>query len=72
MNNPFTIREGLYWRDGSLNNAVGSMYSKIFFNLDSKRKVDLMVENIKAEFKNILEELDWMDSKTKEKGHAKV
>ena len=48
------------------------MYSKTFFNLDSKRKVDLMVENIKAEFKNILEELDWMDSKTKEKAHAKV
>ena len=48
------------------------MYSKTFFNLDSKRKVDLMVENIKAEFKNILEELYWMDSKTKEKAHAKV
>ena len=48
------------------------MYSRTFFNLDSRNKVDSMVENIKAEFKNILEELDWMDSKTKEKAYAKV
>ena len=55
----------LYNAEGSLTNAVGAMYSKKHFPISSKNIVDDMVENIRKEFRQTLQELDWMDKKTR-------
>ena len=62
----------LYFYEGSLTNAVGAMYAKSFFKLEAKEKADEMVENIRIEFKKILDELNWMDPATKERAHIKA
>ena len=55
-----------------LRNAVGAMYVKKYFPLQSKDAADDMVEYIRAEFKKMLDELDWMDPITRAKAHTKV
>jgi len=62
----------LYFYEGSLTNAIGSMYAKKHFKPEEKEIADEMVENIRAEFKNMLDELTWMDPKTKERAHKKA
>ena len=62
----------LYFYEGSLTNAVGAMYAKKYFPLESKDAADDMVEYIRAEFKKMLDELDWMDPVTRAKAHTKV
>ena len=61
-----------YFYEGSLTNAVGAMYAKSYFKLDAKQKADEMVENIRIEFKKILDELNWMDPVTKARAHTKA
>jgi len=62
----------LYFYEGSLTNAIGSMYAKKHFKPEEKEMADEMVENIRAEFKNMLDELTWMDPKTKERAQQKA
>jgi len=62
----------LYWYEGSLTNAVGSMYARKYFPLSNKKIADEMVKFIRKEFKLMLDELDWMDESTKTKAHAKA
>ena len=62
----------LYYYEGSLTNAVAAMYAKMFFKLEAKEKADEMVVNIRAEFKKMLDELDWMDAATKARAHVKA
>ena len=62
----------LYFIEGSLSNAVGAMYAQNYFKLEAKNKVDEMETKIRAEFSKMLDELDWMDSKTKEEAHLKL
>ena len=61
-----------FQKEGSLAIAVGSMYARRYFPSENKDIADEMVRNIKTEFKLMLDELDWMDSKTKIKAHIKV
>ena len=62
----------LYFYEGSLTNAVGGMYARKHFNLDAKDVADQMVHNVREEFKKMLQELDWMDSKTKTRAQKKA
>eukprot|EP00088_Acartia_fossae_P063834 TRINITY_DN7820_c0_g1_i2.p1 TRINITY_DN7820_c0_g1~~TRINITY_DN7820_c0_g1_i2.p1 ORF type:complete len:771 (+),score=167.12 TRINITY_DN7820_c0_g1_i2:291-2315(+) len=62
----------LYWYEGSLTNAVGSMYARKYFPLENKNIADEMVKYIRKEFKIMLDELDWMDQETRERAHTKV
>jgi len=55
----------------SLANAVGGMYIKQNSNIDPNNVVDQMVENIKTELKMMIDELDWIDPKTKDRAHKK-
>eukprot|EP00091_Calanus_sinicus_P012009 TRINITY_DN2709_c0_g1_i6.p1 TRINITY_DN2709_c0_g1~~TRINITY_DN2709_c0_g1_i6.p1 ORF type:complete len:440 (-),score=152.27 TRINITY_DN2709_c0_g1_i6:631-1917(-) len=55
----------LYFYEGSLTNAVGGMYARKHFDLNAKDVADQMVHNVREEFKKMLQELDWMDSKQK-------
>jgi len=65
-------KPNLYFSEGSLSNAVGGMYAKKHFDLGAKDITDEIVENVRLEFKKMLDELTWMDSTTKAKAHIKV
>jgi len=65
-------RSMLYHFEGSLTNAVGSMYARKYFPESKKVIVDEMVNNIRSEFKLMLDELDWMDVATKSRAHDKI
>jgi len=62
----------LYFYEGSLTNAIGGMYARKHFDLNAKDIADQMVENVREEFKNMLDELDWMDPLTKARAHKKA
>lgn len=49
----------------SLSISTGALYIRKYFDEDSKKKALEMVQDIREEFKKILEELDWMDETTK-------
>jgi len=61
-----------YFYEGSLTNAVGGMYARKHFKANAKEMADSMVENIRSEFKIMLDEITWMDDTTKVKAHKKV
>ena len=61
-----------YFYEGSLTNAIGAMYAKEHFKVESKEIADEMVENVRDEFKKMLKELNWMDSKTKARAQKKA
>ena len=61
------LESSLFYTEGSLTNAVGAMYAKKFFPLEAKREADNIVDSVRAEFKKILDEIQWMDPVTKAK-----
>ena len=61
-----------YFAEGGLSNAIGAMYAKEYFPASSKKVIDEMVQNIQKEFRVVLQELDWMDDKTRVKALAKA
>jgi len=62
----------LYMYEGSLSNAVGSMYAKAYFPASSKVIADEIGQNIREEFKIALDQLNWMDDLTREQAHIKL
>ena len=57
---------------GSLANAVGSMYVRKHFKEDAKQAALEMVHDIREEFDQILDEIDWMDENTKARAKQKA
>jgi len=61
---------GKYQEEADLTNAVGSMFarkaSKSSFSKEAKESSVAMINGIKAQFKKMLQDLDWMDAQTKE------
>jgi len=55
-----------------LGNLVGKMYVTKYFSLKLKNKVENMVNFIKGELKNRLENNDWMEEETKNKAVKKL
>ena len=60
------------YMEGSLYIAVGSMYAKEYFSSEMKKAAEYAAENIQKEFNLMLEELMWIDSKTKALVHKKL
>lgn len=61
--------------DVSLNGfgmAIGVKYIEEAFEASSKDNVDLMVENLRTAFKELLDEADWMDEATKSEAERKA
>jgi len=56
----------------SLSVAVGSLYVRNYFDEDSRKIALELVEEIRKEFLNIVDENDWMDKETKGKAVAKA
>src|SRR5690606_27469267 len=58
--------------EGSLGEAVGREYVKLYFPADSKAKMDELVSNVKAAMGARLDTLEWMSPATKAEAHAKL
>ncbi|XP_068152406.1 neprilysin-2 isoform X1 [Drosophila tropicalis] len=56
----------------SLGISVGSLYVRKHFNQESKANALEMVNNIRDVFNDILDEVNWMDDKTKKEGKEKL
>ncbi|KAG5667541.1 hypothetical protein PVAND_015520 [Polypedilum vanderplanki] len=52
--------------------ALGSLYVRKHFKEEAKENVMEMVANLKVAFKEILDEIDWMDENTKKAAHDKA
>ena len=52
--------------------AVGRLYVKNNFDESSKKAATEMIENIRSEFKVIVNELDWMDAESKKAAQDKA
>ncbi|CAH0557229.1 unnamed protein product [Brassicogethes aeneus] len=50
---------------GSLSIASGALYVRKYFNEESRQSAMEMVKDIRAEFLNILKNVEWMDDKTR-------
>ncbi|KAM8706002.1 hypothetical protein ACLKA7_010320 [Drosophila subpalustris] len=57
---------------GSLGISVGSLYVRKHFHQDSKAEALEMVNNIRSVFNDILDEVNWMDDKTKKEAKEKL
>lgn len=57
---------------GTLNWAVGQLYSEAYFPAETKAKIQDLVLNLKAAYRARLEKLDWMSAKTKQEALAKL
>jgi len=51
---------------------VGSLFVQAYFPGENKKKTETMVEQIRESFKQNLDDIDWMDSETKEKAETKA
>ena len=61
-----------YFLEGSLTNAVGSMYVRRHFPPKAKAVVEDVTDQVVKEFRLILEETSWMDDGTKERAFEKA
>ncbi|GLH05802.1 Neprilysin-2 [Gryllus bimaculatus] len=57
---------------GGLSISVGSLYVQKYFNEDAKKNAMEMVQNIRAEFKKILQTVEWMDEETRKRALEKA
>ena len=57
--------------DGSIGEAVGQLYVEKYFPPEAKARMNDLVENLKAVFRDHLEKVDWMTDATRAKALAK-
>lgn len=48
-----------------MGNAVGAMYVREHFKESARQAVNEMVKDLRSVFNEIIDELDWMDNKTR-------
>ena len=58
--------------NGALGDAIGQLYVKQYFPASSKSKVEDMVKNILATFREGVDKLEWMTAETKKTAKAKA
>lgn len=58
--------------DGGLPELLGQLYVKEYFNAESKKRMDEMVNNLQKAFEKRINALDWMSDSTKTKSKAKL
>ncbi|XP_015116946.1 neprilysin-2 isoform X2 [Diachasma alloeum] len=57
---------------GSLSISVGAQYVRKYFNEDAKKNAIEMVEDIRKQFNQILQKVDWMDDETRKSALEKA
>ncbi len=58
--------------DGGVGEALGQIFVEKYFNGDAKKRVNAMVDNLFASFKQRIETRDWMSAETKGKANEKL
>ncbi len=58
--------------DGSMGEALGQLYVEKFFTPESKKRVNIMVENLISTYKERIQKLEWMGPDTKKKAIEKL
>lgn len=58
--------------DEALGEALGKFYVEKYFNSNSKKKVNSMVDNLVASYRERLNSRDWMSAETKVQGQKKL
>ena len=56
----------------SFGNAVGAMYVREYFDESARKSANEMVKDIRDVFNEIIDELDWMDDKTRIRAKEKA
>lgn len=58
--------------DEALGEALGQLYVEKYFNYDSKVRVNVMVDNLIAAYRDRIDSRDWMSAETKAAAHKKL
>ena len=58
--------------DGQMGEALGQLYVEKCFTPESKKRMDQLVKNLMAAYKERIEQLDWMGPETKKQALAKL
>lgn len=58
--------------DETLGEALGQLYVEKYFNTDSKRRVNIMVDNLIAAYRERINSRDWMSAETKAQAQLKL
>ena len=58
--------------DGSMGEVVGKVYVEKHFPEESKQKMDALIENLRAAFKEGIDNLEWMGEETKVQAQDKL
>ncbi|HET6227650.1 MAG TPA: M13 family metallopeptidase [Bacteroidia bacterium] len=58
--------------DGSLGDALGQLFVEKYFTADSKRRVNEMVDNLIAAYRERINSRDWMSPETKKQAQSKL
>lgn len=65
-------RRGVNTVDGALGEVVGKLYVENHFREESKQRMDLLIENLRAAFRVGIDELEWMSPGTKTAAQDKL
>jgi len=65
-------KRGVGQIDGMMGEMVGKVYVKEHFPPAAKTEMDALIENLRAAFKDGIDNLEWMDSKTKAEAQDKL
>ncbi len=58
--------------DGTMGEALGQLYVEKYFSPESKKRMDQLVKNVMAAYKERIESRDWMSPETKQQALAKL
>ncbi|OBG20562.1 M13 family metallopeptidase [Mycobacterium sp. 852002-51057_SCH5723018] len=58
--------------EGVMGDAVGKLYVQRHFPPDAKARIDTLVDNLKAAYRQSISELDWMTPRTRERALIKL
>jgi len=65
-------KRGVSTLEGSLGDAVGKLYVKQHFPAERKARMEVLVNNLLAAYKDSIDTLDWMSPETKKEAQAKL
>lgn len=58
--------------DGTIGQALGQLYVKLYFSEDAKKRMLELVNNLQQAFAKRVDDLDWMSDSTKQKAKEKL
>ena len=65
-------KRGVDTVEGAAGDLVGKVYVERHFSKDAKRRMDALVNNLKAAYAEGIDDLEWMTPATKQKAHGKL